>query len=700
MKTFHEVYAALRHKNSKNYVLLAGCCFFSVLLITAFVSIMQSPTVLEVLPEGGDSRKQVMMIFVLAVIGCGVFTSYAAGLFFRSKARETGVLLTLGAPRSVLGRELRKELFLITFGACGVGALLGTPLALLLWQGFRRLFVDSSEMVFRFDPIAYLFALAFSAFVIATAFVMGSRFLRRTNLMDIVSEARKSEPIREVKRWYGIVGILLIMLGGVLGYFVPVFCVVVLKWYPPQGLTAIFYAPLLIGIYMVLLHTVCNGWGSHKSRYKNIIATSMLKFQGRQTVRNMLVITLLLAGAYFAAFYTPLQSTEAQMRYSARPVDYSFHSRIDQNTPRENAIRAMAQEENVSITDWSESELAALGIDGMKYVEEEALMGTSYDLAYRTLLSEAYFLPESGYFSLTGDKLDVPSGGVVPILDADGSTGGGRMSTDITLITNPQTEQTLSVKMTETRSNAMLFLRYVLDDGDYAAITAGLPAQWRETQTLFNVEQDSYAFAKRLFHTIVDSSDASCEVDYYYDRVEKMQSDRVGEPYWGDTNELTAVSYAQRDSSAFRLYWKYMPEFRVLDSTDSSRTMAVFTMLFVFVAIICFAAVLVIGYTRSLTIALNSAQVYDDLRHLGASRSYLYHAVRGQIGRIWGIPAIVGTIVMYAFNVLIVYANNGNIMASEWAGLAVCLGVVAALSAVIYGGYRLSLGKVCQVLKI
>lgn len=700
MKTFHEVYGVLRHKNRKNYYLLAGCCFFSVLLITAYVSMMQSPTVLEVLPEGGDSRKQVMMIFVLAVIGCGVFTSYAAGLFFRSKAQETGVLLTLGTSRSVLGRELRKELFLITFGACGVGALLGTPLALLLWQGFRLLIVDSSEMAFRFDPMAYLFALAFSAFVIAAVFVMGRRFLRRTNLMDIVSEARKSEPIREVKRWYGIVGILLIILGGVLGYFMPVFCVLVLKWYPPEGLTAIFYLPLLVGIYMVLLHTVVNGWGSHKNRYKNIIANSMMKFQGRQTVRNMLVITLLLAGAYFAAFYTPLQSTDSQMRYHARPVDYSFHSRIDQNTPREEDIRAMAQEENVSITDWSQSELAALGIDGRQHVEKKALIGITYDSVYRSLLGEAYFLPESGYRLLTGEPLDVPSGGVVPILDANGSTGGGRMSTDITLITNPLTEQTLSVKMTETRSNAMLFQRYVLDDGDYANITAELPAQWCETQTFFNVEQDSYAFAKRLFHAIVDGSDASCEVDYYYDRVEKMVSDRAGEAYWGDTNELTAVSYAQRDSSAFRLYWKYMPEFRVLDSTDSSRTMAVFTMLFVFVAIICFAAVLVIGYTRSLTIALNSAQVYDDLRHLGASHRYLHHAVRGQIGRIWGIPALVGTTVMVAFNMLIVYANDGNIMASEWAGLAVCLGVVVALSAVLYGGYRLSLGKVCRVLKL
>ena len=79
MKQFGQVCAALRRKKyGAHSTLLAGCCFFSVLLITAYGIMMRSPTILAVLPEGGDSRKQVMMIFVLAVIGCAVFTVYAA----------------------------------------------------------------------------------------------------------------------------------------------------------------------------------------------------------------------------------------------------------------------------------------------------------------------------------------------------------------------------------------------------------------------------------------------------------------------------------------------------------------------------------------------------------------------------------------------------------------------------------------------
>ena len=72
----------------------------------------------------------------------------------------------------------------------------------------------------------------------------------------------------------------------------------------PSGVEAVFYLPALVGMYMILLHTVVNGWRK-RHKYRDIIATSMMKFQGRQTVRNMLVMTLLIAGAYFASFTPP-----------------------------------------------------------------------------------------------------------------------------------------------------------------------------------------------------------------------------------------------------------------------------------------------------------------------------------------------------------------------------------------------------------
>ena len=64
---------------------------------------------LEVLPTGGDSRKQMIAIFVLALFGCVVFTIYASALFFRKKSRQLGVLMALGASRKKLAPGLYKE---------------------------------------------------------------------------------------------------------------------------------------------------------------------------------------------------------------------------------------------------------------------------------------------------------------------------------------------------------------------------------------------------------------------------------------------------------------------------------------------------------------------------------------------------------------------------------------------------------------
>ena len=706
MRTFYDVSRTLRKSNWKNYLLLIGCCFFSVLLITAYVTMMRSPTVLSVLPEGGDSRKQVMMIFVLAVIGCGVFTCYAAGLFFRSKSKDTGLFLALGAPRRLLARELMEELAVIAGLGCVSGAVLGTPLAWLLWQLFRLLVVDTEEMPLTLDSAAYLFALAFALFVFVMLLLMGRRFLRRTNIIDIVNESRKTEPIRDVPRWYGPAGLGLMVLGAFLGYSMPAVFIRGLHWYPPEGLTAVFYAPLLAGLYMVLLHTVVNGWRGGRSLYQHIIATSMMKFQGRQTVRNMLVITVLLAGAYFASFYTPMLGTGAMMSYDARPVDYAYHWRADQDIPRREEVEALAEEYGVSITSWTQAPLARLGVDGNEHVEVEGRMGTTWSAEYRELLASELFLSESAYRVLTGEPLELQSGQIAGVFDAAGD-GQGVFGGDAALLTNTITGKTLSVTPLEPLKNDMLFGRYVMDDGDYEAMTAGLPEDWREELVFFNVEncEDTYSFAKALFYEIVDRSGPEVEQYDAWDPV--MRERRIQEEgsYSFDREHLeengfAGIDYNQRDSSAFRMFWQYMPQFRVLDKADFVKTTAVFLMLFIFIALICFAAVLVIGYTRCLTIALTNSQVYEDLRRLGAGRDYLYRSVRGQVSRVWTAPVAVGTAAIYGFYAMIMYFNDGRLTVSELAGLGNCALLILALTAMLYGFYRLTLRKVCQLLRI
>ena len=705
MRHFSEVYRHLRRKNWRQYALLAGCTFFSVLLITAYACMMRSPTVLTILPEGGDSRKQVMMVFVLAVLGCAVFTTYASGLFFRQKSREIGTFLALGATRHQLKTELSKELALLSLGSCAAGALLGVPLSWGIWQIFRTMIVDTEEMVLRFDAQAYLFALAFSVFVILMLFLMGWRSIRRTNIIDIVQESHKSEPIRAVPRWYGPVGVLLIALGGFLGYFMSSFFVKVLHWYAPSVVDALFYLPALIGLYILLLHTVVNGWGGKKKQYRDLISTSMMKFQGRQTVRNMLVMTVLLAGAYFASFYAPMMLSSSGTSVASRPYDYLYHYRCDQDMIGQNDVAQLAQKHNVDITTWVTATGSILGTDGMEHIETESSIGVTYTEEYRELLQSATFLPERAYNAITGQKIDLAPGTCANVLDDDGGSSylsGG----DVTHLTNMVTGKTLDVTPAEPLSYTMLLGCYVLDDRDYEAISAGLTGQWQEDYVLFNVTdvEASFPFAKALFYDIVDHSGPEVEVVDAWDPVARQIAIEETGSYFCDPESLeesgtSSIDYDKPDSTEFRTSWKYMPQFKILDETELVKTMAVFLMLFIFIAIVCFAAVIVISFTRCMTIGMTNARVYDDLRHLGAPRSYLSRSVKGQVSRVFRVPILVGTILIYAFYTLIMYSNGEpmGITPSEASGMITCLGVIAVVSLLLYLVYRLTLKKVCSV---
>ena len=704
--TFSHICAILRRKNKGQYALLAGCSFFSVLLITAYACMMRAPTILSVLPEGGDSRKQVTMIFVLAVIGCAVFTTYAAGLFFRQKSRETGVFLALGATRRQLQSELAKELALISLSSCAAGAVLGGPLAWCVWQLFRRFLVDSREMVLTFDPKAFLLSAAFSAYVAAMLFLLGSRFVRRTNIIDIVQECHTSEPIREVKQWYGSVGIVLVAVGALAGYLVPSFFIRALRWYPPTVVGAVFYLPALVGIYMLLLHTVVNGWrGKHK--YRDIIATSMMRFQGRQTVRNMLVMTLLIAGACFAAFYAPMLSTSSAYSFKSRPVDFEYHWRNDQGWPERTEVEALAGEYGVDITSWQQVKAATLAGDGYVEVEQDnGALGTTYTVEYREVQGGATYFSESAWNALTGQNIDLAPGTCANVLDDEG--GGAYLSGgDVTRITNMVTGKSLSVTPAEPLRFTMLLGCYVLDDADYNAVTAGLTDLWRENWVFFNVADAdaSYPFAKALFDEIVDrSGDEIMQMDAY-DLVAATLAEEAGEAYFLGRENAAACDFPMmkredRDSTEFRNYWLYMPQFRVLDQNDFVTTMAVFLMLFVFIALICFAAVIVIAFTRCMTIALLNRRVYDDLRHLGAPNACLFRSVQGQVSRVFLVPAVVGTAVIFAFYTMILYFNDDRFTPGEFAGMAACAVVLVGLSLVLYGVYRFTRRSVCRSLSI
>lgn len=696
--TLTDVFSKLRKKNRKNYTLYLVCNFVALLLITAYSTMMFSPTVLTILPEGGDSRKQVIAIFAMACVGCVVFTIYAASIFFRMKSKEIGTLMALGASKKQLETSIFKETTLLCVLSTLAGTICGIPFAWILWQSFQIFIVSSEEMAFRIRFQSLFISVGFILVVLFFAFWIGKRTLNHTNIMDIVNEEHKNEPIRDVKPWFAPVGLFLLFGGAVVAYIAPSIYMSLFQQYPPVWLN-LLYISVFIGLYMLLLHVVIRGFGwRKKTSYKGIISRSMMKFQGRQTVNNMMVVTILIAGAAFAIFYIPMLGSGQVIATKERTYDYAYHYPENQKIPQKTEIEQLASEYQLKLKDWKEEELAVLGIDGEVEVEEE---GGKYHYEYRELCMEGKFLSEDAYESLTGKKAEVSEGTYKAITDKE-ETVVYMLSRDAKHLSNMITEAQISTKFDGFLYDSLLLDNtgyYVLNNHDYNKITIGLDGEWIEKQVLFNVDgEDSYAFANKFFNFYVDSFGKECEYPSFYDRVSKISENKRGEVYWGDTEIMTKLSYDKRDSSDFRLYWRYMPKIRILDSNDFLRSFAVYLMMFLFIAIVCIMAAMIICYTRCITISINNRYVFDDLKRLGASPRYLIKEIKRQAFKVFAVPSAIGMIAMYFLYSMIMYGNDGKITSSEVLGLIICFGILIILAGMIGIVYQVTLKKMRTML--
>lgn len=686
MITMNKINKSLRKANRKNAALYLFCNFISLMLITAYSAMMFSPTVLNTLPEGGDSRKQVIAIFVLACFGCVVFTIYASNLFFRMKSREIGIMMALGASRERLAPGLFKEIAVLSGGSAAVGIIMGVPFAWILWQAFYLFLANTEDMKLVFDFKFLLVSIIFFALVMLAAFIMGIKYLNKTNIIDVVREERKSESVKEVKRWFGPVGIIVLLAGAVLGYSSTGIYMEIFKAYPGAWLN-ILYAPVFIGLYMIVLHTVVNGFGNHKKHpYKDIISRSMMKFQGKQTVNNMLVITVLVAGACFGIFYLPILSTGNILSINSRQYDYSFHHRLDQDIIDEEEIGEIAGKYNLNIVDFKEAEYISLGLDGMRYVEE----GNKFHYEYDELESEINVISDESFSKITGQSIAVDKGKYKVVTNDEESTLF--LNLEGTKATNMVTRESMAVAFDGYVHCGLLAeskINYVLNNDDYNNISKGLTEDWTGNTVFFNVDgEDSYAFANELYNRYVDCFTEEAELDSEYDRVAKASCELRGETYWGDQEGLSSIDFDKRNSTDFRMWWAFMPKFSILDRNDFINNFAVFLMMFLFIAIICMTAALVICYTRCITIAINNRYVFVDLKRLGASPRFLLKEVRNQASKVFVVPSAIGMTAMYLLYLMLMYGNDGRITNTEIVGLGVCLMTLVLFVGIIYAVYR------------
>lgn len=710
--TLNNVWGKLRKNNKSQYRQFRFCIGFAVMLITSYLVMLQSPLIQNTLPEGGDSRKQVYMIFALAAVGCMIFIAYASGLFFRYKSREVGVFLALGTGKRRIRKALIAEIVKCIAGTAAVGFAAGCLLAWAIGLFFEVLIEEISEYRFGFTLVGIGVSLIYGAVVFLLVIGLAVRFMKQSNIMDILNQQRKQEPLKKmVTPKYLASGVVLLAAGILMGFLMPT-AVTRMTGHYLGAWTNLFYLAALWGLYQILVYSIsCHRRGRNpQNYYNNLVSYGMLKFQGRSIVRNMLVITLLLAGGLFAVFYIPQNTMNMQDEFGKHEAMYNLFHTKGADVPGRAEIYELAKHYNVELRNYRQAVFIQAVGSGVK--RDDVDENNNLLDIYEEKRGVYEFLSASGFEKLTGQKIQVESGSYYLIQTKDAQENLFFRFDDMDQIYLDKKDAFMKMKY---KGNVAYYSlvqgygfdfesRYVISDSDYEKLKAGTGEFPQEIQVLFdtvegagadsesrksqNAEAFSAALYKEFGERISDDMKVCSAYDAYQGSLEGADYGYEGMVRYDPQNSIKEAD------------WQYEPYFLPLKEANGAKSYAVYMLLFLYVAVICLAASGIISYARSQSVGLSSAPVFADLEKLGADRKYLRKLLAKQVRKVYVLSTAIGAVGILAFEILLLQGNDGRFTADELKLVPLLLGVLAAVFAYQYGVYRFSMRKVQKMLRL
>lgn len=421
--------------------------------------------------------------------------------------------------------------------ACiAVGVILGIGLAFLIWQIFQMVLSNLGDMSLGLSFTGVAIGLIFGLVSMVPVLFQLYRFVQRTDMMDILYHEHKNEPLRPVTTKYGISGFVLLVVGLLLGFGGPLIGSSIGILLP--SIWSATYLISLAGLYRIMTYAIMKSKrGRNPQKYYNdLIGSNMMKFQGRQTVRNMSIVALLLTASLFSCFYPP-QLYSALNTYGNSPVDYELHYNLSEDEVNQQDLYRLAEKHDVEIKEYQEiifSELIASGVE-RDWSDDGKLM-EDYIEDYR--LSD--FIDASTFNQQTKHKLVIPEGQYYRVKGQDEAEGMWEKDNDLDHVTNPVTNEKLPLKFKGIVRYQPLVSkgsrRYILNDQDYLKIRTGLSQENQTKQILFNVTdvEDSYPFAQEVYQEFIEKASPKMAVHNPYDAYQSAKAKANHQDYGYD----------------------------------------------------------------------------------------------------------------------------------------------------------------------
>lgn len=406
----------------------------------------------------------------------------------------------------------------------------------------------------------------------------------------------------------------------------------------------------------------------------------------------MLIFVLLISAFWGMQYY------DSALRNSENaPVDYSLHYPAAEQQITKEDIYDLASRHGVEITDYKEAEAAELLIT-------YAGMDLSDDGKYFDIEKEKYaiFFSASEFSRIAGKQVTLMPGEYKTIVQQRYQEEIWAKPDCLLKVASPVTGEEMKpdYKGMEAFDNLARVsdpFAFILSDVDYAAYADGLREDNKENMVFFNVKNvmDTYPFAKELKDEYIAHATKISDHYLLYDAHEEELAKKAGKSY-----DYSGKAGLTPDNPELLQNWKYAPIFKILSKGEVMRIVAVFVLLSVYIAIISLSAVGVMSYVRSITIAVDNRQLFEDMKKLGASRAYIVQVVKVQLRKIFVYPGIAGCGISLMFTGLLLYFNDMRVEMEEARLLGMEGILIVAAAIFLYVMYRISFKKMRSILEL
>lgn len=663
--TLNDISRKLFKNSRKQYGLFFFSVVFSIAMTGAYGVLQYSPTVTNVLVDGGSTQTISQAMFFGSMLGIIVFLVYADSIFLKYKSREIGIFLSLGIDRRSVQKIVVKEYTLLFQFAVFVGLLLSVPLAYLCWS-LLNLFLETQETAFSIGWVGLIIAVLFSLlnwFILRT---INRRYIKNVDILKIIKTSDENETAKSGNLFLLILGALLVPAG-----IVAFFTLQNIGGFLNTLLAFVGLAGAVLGVYLLIIQ--CASIGdilkkyNDKAYYKNIVFYNLLKQKIRQYTRSIFVATLLITFTVFGIGFIAAGFIDGYNVALNEPYDYTINATYE-HPMTESRIEEIAEESNTVITSIKHIDCLLLGVQN-NYKNGECDWGS------RIVVSE------DNFNVLSGAAISVPKGSYTVYYDSSMEYKLNAFSAESSLFYNPTTEQEFYFIQNEpicydglfnTRSVFSSFL--ILNNDDYRTIATTLADEYRAVSYMVNVEnwQDTMDFQNNILEAVISDNNGLIFTNWHNSATfEKTGSQAEYLPFDGNETKIARL-------------WSLYPLSKLSSTTTQFEAFATYLMLMLFIAIVAFvSAVMVIGLKLISTI-WDDAEVYNDLRRLGMKRKKIKELITKQMLFVYFIPTVLGCIIG-AFTTYRIMLVSGVIYIGETMQLVGCVcGLVLIIQIAIF----------------